>query len=651
MIAALVISSAFAATLTVNNNLDTNEANNRLTLREALLIARGGTGPEGLNRRLQPGEARQIAGATIIGRWIVSGAGAGFQDTIVFAQTFPGAARDPVTGAFHIEIESPLPPLDDRGDAVDATGLTNPGAAIGTGGTVGTLGRALPTVPRPAVAILGQPTGAAIPIGLDVRAADVQIRGIAISGFGNAANSDSSANVRLTATAARVLIERSVIGALANGVEPASIGQRNSNATGLRVVGAHDNVFSNNYLAFHTGPAFSLRGGALRNRVEANETLEAGMANPSLGAVGIEEGSRDHLIVGNRFARAAGAGLDMNLAPGFNQILENNITENGLGWPGMPVTETPGVRLFGENNLVRHNRIWGNYGPGVLVTSASRGNVIQENAISGNGRIPDRALNPPSGAIGIDLSRSATADRTGDGVNPNNGNNSETGTGNLGIDFPVIALVEEGASQTLVQGTAPAGARVDVYLAFDHPSGHGEGLTWLGATTAAGDGSWSALVSGAATGQPVTATATLAAAGTSEFSLRAVVTVANPAVSATKTGTVFNQGVAQPPGTPALPGDLIRYTITITNTGRGVARNLVVRDPIPANTTYRPGSLVIGGLAQTDALDADLGHYDPGAREIVVGNRDGLYGPQAGLDQPPNSTWVIEFEVEVGPGP
>jgi uncharacterized repeat protein (TIGR01451 family) len=654
-ISPFVISGAYAATLTVNCAADNTTRDTCLTLREALLIARGGTGPQGLNRSLHPGESGQIAGATFSGPFgiqqIASGAGAGYQDTIVFADTFVRGSRNPQTGAFHLVIDSPLPPLDDAGDVIDATALANPGPALGSGGTVGTLGRALPGVPRPAVAILARPTGGALPIGLDVRAAGVQIRGVAVSGFGNAPDSDSSANLRLTSAAASVVVEGSVIGALANGAQPSTAGERDSNGSGVRVVGAHGNVFRENYLAFLAGPAFALRSGALDNRIEANQTFEIARGNPDLAALAIEEGSRGHTIGGNRLARTSGAGLDIFDAPGFNEILENDITENGLGWPGLPADETAGVRLYGEGNQVLHNRIWGNYGPGVLVTSGSFGNVIQENSIWGNGRTSDRAGNPPTGAIGIDLVGDPAFDQTGDGVNPNDGDSDQPGVGNRGIDFPVIAFAEESGGLTLVEGTAPPGARVDLYLADDHPTGYGEGPTWLGATTAAGDGSWSALLTGAPPASEVTATATLPAAGTSEFAQRVVVTGGDPLVSATKTGTLFHQGVAQPAGTPALPGDRIRYTITITNSGTGLARFLLVRDPIPGNTTYVPGSLSLDSDPLTDELDADLGHYDAGAREIVVGNRDGLYDPQAALDLPPNSTRVIEFEVEVGPGP
>jgi uncharacterized repeat protein (TIGR01451 family) len=63
------------------------------------------------------------------------------------------------------------------------------------------------------------------------------------------------------------------------------------------------------------------------------------------------------------------------------------------------------------------------------------------------------------------------------------------------------------------------------------------------------------------------------------------------------------------------PGDILEYTIVVTNNkdadGNGDPANKnVVTDPIPANTTYVPGSLIINGVAKTDAVGDDAADFD-----------------------------------------
>ena len=53
------------------------------------------------------------------------------------------------------------------------------------------------------------------------------------------------------------------------------------------------------------------------------------------------------------------------------------------------------------------------------------------------------------------------------------------------------------------------------------------------------------------------------------------------------------------------PGEVIEYTIVYTNTGSVNATEVKIKDLIPANTTYVPGSLVIGTTYMTDTVDAD----------------------------------------------
>jgi uncharacterized repeat protein (TIGR01451 family) len=52
------------------------------------------------------------------------------------------------------------------------------------------------------------------------------------------------------------------------------------------------------------------------------------------------------------------------------------------------------------------------------------------------------------------------------------------------------------------------------------------------------------------------------------------------------------------------------YTINWTNSGSAPGYVTVMTDAIPANTTYKAGSLTYGGAARTDASDGDNADYN-----------------------------------------
>lgn len=60
----------------------------------------------------------------------------------------------------------------------------------------------------------------------------------------------------------------------------------------------------------------------------------------------------------------------------------------------------------------------------------------------------------------------------------------------------------------------------------------------------------------------------------------------------------------QPPGTD------LEYTVVVTNNGSADATTVVITDVIPANTTYKAGTLYIGAANPTDDPDADAAECD-----------------------------------------
>ncbi len=89
-------------------------------------------------------------------------------------------------------------------------------------------------------------------------------------------------------------------------------------------------------------------------------------------------------------------------------------------------------------------------------------------------------------------------------------------------------------------------------------------------------------------------------------------------------------------GTSALPGTIASFTLTATVSGSNAVNDLVIVDPIPAGTTYVPGTLALDGVTLTDAADSDAG---------TGGDADGIrveLGTVAG-----GSVHAITFDVTV----
>jgi uncharacterized repeat protein (TIGR01451 family) len=79
--------------------------------------------------------------------------------------------------------------------------------------------------------------------------------------------------------------------------------------------------------------------------------------------------------------------------------------------------------------------------------------------------------------------------------------------------------------------------------------------------------------------------------------------------------------VLDPSGTAVLmPGAVMTYQIAVVLSGAGTATNLVIADPLPANTTYVPSSISVNGVAKTDAADADNAQFATNTVSVSLGN-------------------------------
>lgn len=93
--------------------------------------------------------------------------------------------------------------------------------------------------------------------------------------------------------------------------------------------------------------------------------------------------------------------------------------------------------------------------------------------------------------------------------------------------------------------------------------------------------------------------------------------------------------------TEPIPGAILSYQITVRYLGAGTAQRVVISDPIPAQTTYRPGSLRLNGTLLTDGSDSDPGVFNNtnnGAISVNLGDLD---------ETSPIQT--ITFDVNINP--
>ncbi len=116
-------------------------------------------------------------------------------------------------------------------------------------------------------------------------------------------------------------------------------------------------------------------------------------------------------------------------------------------------------------------------------------------------------------------------------------------------------------------------------------------------------------------------------------------------------GNGFTKTVTDLNGGSAMPGDVIEYTVTATNSGNDIATAVVMTDAIPANTTYVPGSLsiVTGANAgtKTDATGDDQAEFAGTSVRFRLGaGADG----SAGGTFAPGASSRVRFRVQINAG-
>lgn len=102
-----------------------------------------------------------------------------------------------------------------------------------------------------------------------------------------------------------------------------------------------------------------------------------------------------------------------------------------------------------------------------------------------------------------------------------------------------------------------------------------------------------------------------------------------------------------------LPGELLEFTVSTTNSGNDASRQSVLTDTIPANTTYEPGSLVIvsgaNAGAKSDAAGDDQAEFDRANNRVVFRLGSGANAGTGGTIVP-GEGFSLRFRARVNAG-
>jgi len=189
----------------------------------------------------------------------------------------------------------------------------------------------------------------------------------------------------------------------------------------------------------------------------------------------------------------------------------------------------------------------------------------------------------------------------------------------LYLDRNGNSVYDAGIDPEYVSGPVlPADGSITVFVLNDIPIGLSDGDRGncrLSATSTTGSGSPGSVFSTVGDG------GTDAVAGTSGGSADDTGTYLISALAVTVDKSVT---ITDPfGGTLPVTGAVLTYTLAVTVTGSGTAEDVIITDAIPANTSYRPGTLTLNSLPLTDTDDSDAGDVGvstPGFVTVVIGD-------------------------------
>jgi hypothetical protein len=503
---------------------------------------------------------------------------------------------------------------------------------LGTGGPVGANSVVLPQLNAPEVQLTGT---AATGLGLDLAGAGSGALGLAIYGFGTSGDDSGSGNIRTSG--ANVTILGNLIGTTATAFARPGAGA--GQGDGIRTTGGSGLSVRNNLIGYNAGKGISLSTGVTGATISLNEIRSNATGNAGWDGVDVQGSAST--ITNNLVVNNAGVGLDGYNSPGSNSWSGNTIAGNGAG-TSAGLAETPGVRVFGSGNTISQNLIYNNYGAGIMLTPGARTTVVSQNLVYGNGSVTTANGGTASGQLGIDLQANNQDISTGtsDYVTLNS---TATAGANALVNYPILRTASLLGTTLTVRGLVTTGRTVELYLATPNAvanpatgNSFGQGSSYLGSlavtrtdSSATYAGTINSIAQGSGSGVPfsvrialsslttdqraalaagqarLTATATAASLGTSEFSgLVAVATaptayaVTNLKIAAGTTSSnpdvVLNPGLTSPQAANDPASTISSYTVqpatngTLLYNGADVTAATVVPAAMANRLTFRP---------------------------------------------------------------
>ena len=353
-------------------------------------------------------------------------------------------------------------------------GDTNAGT-LGTGGTVGVDAVALSTVNRPEVEIVGN---SSLSRGLEIQVSGCTIKGIAIHGFGASA---FTGDIYIGGPSGQT-ITQNIIGTTATSF---SLPAAASGGAGIYTDATTGSSFTNNLIGYLAYEGIYINNNSAGTCTIQNNEIR-GCGRSSSGAGGIVMLGTSHTASSNLIIDSKGQGFDLyNTTGGSNTLINNTVTGNGIG--NASSTESSGVRLNNSGNTVDRNRIYANYGAGVLIGSSATTNKITLNSIYLNGTILSGSGAAATGNLGIDLQVSGNNNSLGTApyYTINDSGDADAGGNNL-LNFPVLDRAYITGGNLVLTGWAPAGAVIEFFVSDSAASGFGQGQTYITSLTEGG---------------------------------------------------------------------------------------------------------------------------------------------------------------------
>lgn len=204
----------------------------------------------------------------------------------------------------------------------------------------------------------------------------------------------------------------------------------------------------------------------------------------------------------------------------------------------------------------------------------------------------------------------------------------------LALDSNGNGLFDPGVDQTYRPGVddplLQADASITVFVLSSVPAGLADaaiGLASLRATATTGSGSPGTVFAGQGVRGTDAVVGGTTATAVSQGSL--IASLAVPQLAKAQQILDLNGGNS------ALPGATITYTLTASYAGSVPTSGGLVEDPIPAGTSYVPGSLKLNGASLTDAADGDAGEVGTTGVRVAIGTLS------------MRSSAVVSFQVRV----